>query len=236
MKRYAIIPTRETEDNCQNPRKTVGKLNRFLTEAGWVVYFARNADSMLGALREGLKSCDVTSHDYIIFCHDDIEILNNKEYFNAIIDSKLSDRMTGFIGCAGTAIVTKDINWFACSRKHNSGGGMVYHGKDYKSMYPTSYGAVKNVVTLDGVFLAATGKVFNGINLTAPKSWVSKWHHYDTFLTLQTHVQKKINRIAPLSIRHESGGDYNKDYVSDIPRVARSFNKYLPASQQNQDF
>ena len=222
-------------EDCHNSNKTVGKLNEFLTDAGWEVFFVRNAKSMLGALRDGLTDCKVNPKDYVIFCHDDIEILNNTKYFNSIVDAKLSDPTTGFIGCAGTALVTEDINWFACSRKHNCGGGMVYHGKDYKTMFATPYGGAKNVVTLDGVFLAATGKVFAGVRLTAPKSWVSNWHHYDTMLTLQAHVQKKINRIAPLSIRHESGGDYSADYYSDIPRVAKSFAKYLPAHQENQE-
>ena len=234
MKRYAIIPTRETVDDCNNENTTVGKLHAFLKEAEWSVVFVRNATSMLEALRTGLSDCNAQNKDSIIFCHDDIEILNNVEYFNEVITSRLEDSKTGFVGCAGTAIVTEDINWFACSRKHNCGGGVVYHGKDYKSMYATPYGGARNVVTLDGLFLAAKGKTLKNIRLNAPKSWVSKWHHYDTMLTLQTHVQGKLNRIAPLAIRHESGGNYDESYYSDIPRVAKSFAKYLPAAQEDQ--
>ena len=229
MKRYVIIPTRESLTDSEDKTTTIGKLNIFLTRAGWEVHFIKQAKSMLGALREGIEECGVTSKDYVIFCHDDIEILNNTEYFNGILDAKLSNPKTGFVGIAGTAVLSEAINWFACSRQHNSGGGMVYHGKTYTEMSLSPYGTAKDVVTLDGVFLAATGKTLYSIGLRAPKAWKSAWHHYDTFLTLQCHINKQINRIAPISIRHESGGDYNDAYRDDIPRVAQSFAKHLPA-------
>ena len=229
MKRYAIIPTRESVVDCDDKTTTVGKLNRFLTVAGWEVHFIRHAKSMLGALRTGVEECGIKTGDYVIYCHDDIEILNNVEYFNGILDAKLKNPKTGFTGIAGTAILTDTINWFACSRQHNSGGGMVYHGEDYDSMYLTPYGPAKDVVTLDGCFLATTGKTLYEISLRAPSSWKSAWHHYDTFLTFQAHIKKKVNKISPISLRHASGGDYNNLYLEDIPRVAQSFAKHLPA-------
>ena len=229
MNRYVIIPTRESMTDCEDKTTTVGKLNAFLTGAGWKVHFVRNSESMLAALRSGVEECGVLAKDYVIFCHDDIEILNNSEYFNGIIDAKLQDPHTGFAGVAGTAVVTEAINWYACSKQHNCGGGAVYHGKDYETMFLTFFGTAKDVVTLDGCFLATTGKTLHSISLRAPKAWKSAWHHYDTFLTLQCFIKKKVNKIFPISIRHASGGDYNALYQEDIPRVAASFANHLPA-------
>jgi len=215
--------------DCEDKTTTVGKLNAFLTGAGWEVHFIKHAESMLAALRSGVEECGVLAEDYVIFCHDDIEILNNIEYFNGILNSKLSDPTTGFTGIAGTAVLTSIINWFACSQQHNSGGGVVYHGKDYETMYITPFGGARNVVTLDGCFLATKGSTLHSISLRAPASWKSAWHHYDTFLTLQCFIKKKVNKISPISIRHASGGDYNALYQEDIPRVAASFANHLPA-------
>lgn len=229
MNRYAIIPTRESITDCEDKTTTVGKLNEFLTGAGWEVHFVRNAKSILGAFREGVEQLCVLAKDYVIFCHDDIEILNNAEYFNKIIDIRLEDTTTGFTGVAGTSILDTRINWFACSQHYNSGGGMVYHGNSYETMRISPYGNETNVVTLDGLFLATTGKILHSISLRSPSSWKSKWHHYDTFLTLQCHIKNKVNRIAPLCIRHASGGDYNDAYLDDISRVASTFANHLPA-------
>tara|TARA_R110002110_G_scaffold409296_2_gene631479 strand:- start:2508 stop:3221 length:714 start_codon:yes stop_codon:yes gene_type:complete len=229
MNRYVIIPTRESMTDCEDKTTTVGKLNAFLTDAGWKVHFVRNAKSMLGAFREGVEQLCVLAKDYVIFCHDDIEILNNIECFNKIIDIQLEDPTTGFTGVAGSAIVTDLINWFACAKQYKSGGGMIYHGDSYETMGISPFGHEINVVTLDGVFLATTGKILHSISLRSPSSWKSKWHHYDTFLTLQCHIKNKVNRVAPLCLRHASGGDYNDAYRDDIPRVATTFAKHLPA-------
>ncbi len=146
-----------------------------------------------------------------------------------VLDAKLRDSTTGFVGVAGTSHLTEEINWYACSLRNNSGGGSIYHGADHESMNISAFGPKQTAVTLDGVFLACKGDVLLRIKLRSPAAWNAKWHHYDTWMTFQAYLGGRTNHIAPLSLRHASGGSYDAAYAKDIPKVANSFAKHLPA-------
>ena len=209
---------------------TVGKLKNYFLGAGWKVHFIENAESIFEAYREGVAKCNLTPTDLVILCHDDIEILLDSTIFNRILKHHLSDPKVGFVGVAGSAVISEDANWFACSRKHKSGGGVVFHGPSVLNMELSRYGDKKVAVILDGVFLAATSTVIRSINLNQPNHFTSKWHWYDASYTFQAYRKKLINVIAPIMIRHESGGNYDASYFKDIPAFVKLYGKYLPAS------
>ena len=78
MKKLAFIPTRE-----DTPPPI---LSKFLESAGWKVVLLSNYDSIFNAFSKGVKEHNVLAGDFVIFCHDDIEILTNEENFNFFID------------------------------------------------------------------------------------------------------------------------------------------------------
>ena len=221
MNRHVIIPTTDAS-KAEN-------LKEYFVEAGWDVHFVENAANIFDAHRKGLEDAGVLANDKVILCHDDIEILSAPKVFNTLIDNHLDDSQTGFIGVAGSAYVNHQINWFQCSKQNDSGGGIVFHGDSVLRMAPSFYGHRENVVVLDGLFLATTGKVLYGINMNKPKSFVSSWHHYDFSYCIQAHSKRLKNKTVPISILHRSPGSYNQSYFDDIPNVASVFDRYLPA-------
>lgn len=230
MRRYAIIATRHPKEVRGDGTTTVGNLYCFLTLAGWEVTFVENADSMFEVYNETSKKLDLHSNDQIIMCHDDIEVINSVESFNHLLSVHLEKPDTGFVGVAGSRVITsEEIAWFRCAQRHESGGGVVYHGKTLETMYPSGYGPHTKAVCMDGVFLATTGRVLNTINLQMPEGFVGKWDWYDAIYTFQAFKKKLKNIIAPIILRHESGGRYPQEWHEDLPKFRTLFSKDLPA-------
>ena len=221
MNKHIIIPTR-FEEKAES-------LKQYFESAGWEVHFVVGAKNIFEAYTRGLETAGVKAKDKVILCHDDIEILCTPEIFNKLLDKELDDPRTGFVGVAGSSYINEQINWYACSRQNDAGGGMVYHGDSVFTMEPSVYGRKRKAVILDGLFLATTGKVLYSINLKRPKVFVSNWHHYDASYCLQAHGKKYVNVISPIPIRHASGGNYDETYQRDIPVVAGLFDRLLPA-------
>ena len=229
MRRYAIIATRSPKADQRDGTTTIGNLYSFLTRAGWEVHFVENANSMFDVYKSTVNSLDLIANDQVIMCHDDIEILLSEEIFNRVLSQHLENPLTGFVGVAGSQMITHEASWYTCSQKHNSGGGVVYHGKDLKSMIPSFYGTSRKAVTMDGVFLASTGRVLNTINLGMPKNFIGKWDWYDAIYTFQAYKKNLKNVIAPILLRHESGGRYPKEWHLDKPKFVELFNDDIPA-------
>jgi len=226
MGRYVIIATRKPGKERSDQTTTVGALAAFYKTSGWEVRFHENAESMYEVYRTGCQN--IKPDDYVIFCHDDIEILMTPKQFNSLIHTKLSKPKAGFLGVAGSAYITSKINWYMCSKEYESGGGVVYHGPSVADMTPSHYGHVKNAVGMDGVFLAAKGAIINSIQLKQPDKITSPWDHYDFFYTAQAHIKGYSNEIIPLPLRHESGGRYPPAYQENVPIMAELFEKHLP--------
>jgi len=229
MRRYAIIATRYPKEVRTDGTTTVGNLYCFLTRAGWEVKFVENADSMFEVYDTTVKTLDLKAEDQVILCHDDIEVINSVEMFNRILSAHLEKSDTGFVGVAGSAVITHEAAWFKCAQKYQSGCGVVYHGKDVETMYPSGYGPHTKAVVMDGVFLASTGRVLNTINLKMPKDFVGKWDWYDAIYTFQAYKKKLNNIVAPIILRHESGGRYPKEWHEDLPKFVDLFSDHIPA-------
>jgi len=97
-------------------------------------------------------------------------------------------------------------------------------------MSPTWFGPQDRAVLMDGGFLATTGKVANSISFKKPSVIKSNWHMYDAFMTFQTYRKKLRNVIAPIILRHASGGDYASEHYSrDSKMFMALFDRELPA-------
>ena len=230
MNYYVIIATRTTEKDRRDSKLTVARLEKYFTEAGWQVKFMENESSIWAAHRKGVKEFDVQDEDAVILCHDDIEILLQKEDFNMLIGKHLADPETGFLGVAGSSIIDKHIGWFQCAVNNQSGHGGCYHGDSAHNMFYSHFGHVGPVIALDGLFLATTGKVLNSIKIAKPKALEPgcNWDWYDFFYTVQAHIKKFKNRTIALPIRHESPGRYPKEFFDAIPTWQKILSKHLP--------
>ena len=231
MRRYAIIPTRLTPEEYTDNTTEAGKLKEYFEEAGWSVHFMENEESIFKAYENGVAECNVQEEDFVILCHDDIEVLLQQNLFNELLEHLLPMDQIGFVGVAGSAHIEKENpHWFHSARRQGSGGGLIFHGKSITNMMASVYGTAQETVILDGVFLATTGKVLNQISLKKPSTFVSNWHWYDALLTFQAHRKGFLNVVAPLLLRHQSGGSYDADFKTDTKNFAQLFSKELPAS------
>ena len=117
MNRYVIIATRHTEEECADLGTNVGKLNRYLEDAGWTVKFMRNCKSIFEAYSNAIKELQPEDEDRIILCHDDIEVLYKTETFNEVVNHWLDKEKCGIVGVAGAPIFLKDRDWETTSLK-----------------------------------------------------------------------------------------------------------------------
>ena len=178
MGKYAFIPSRsESSKNKQ--------LEAFLTEAGFKVEFLINQKSIFEAFANACKS--IKAKDTVIFCHDDIRILNDSPAFNGFLEKELNDPDVGFVGVAGARVLGNNCMWWDGLEKTDGfprHSGLVWHGNRIKDMTFNFYGVPSgNCVVLDGLFLAAKGRTVNTIQLTKPKTFKGDWDFYDIFYT-----------------------------------------------------
>lgn len=145
--------------------------------------------------------------DIIIFCHDDIRILTDPEVFTQLIEKKLSDKYIGFVGVAGTSYLTKTGVWWE-QEPWSKGlhSGSVWHG-ELENCVHTYYGEYKNVVCLDGLFLAAKVRTLRNINLNKLNTFPGDWEFYDILYTIRAFQKKLKNVTLPIQIIHQSFGD-----------------------------
>jgi|ETNvirenome_6_85_1030632.scaffolds.fasta_scaffold00393_16 hypothetical protein len=202
MKKIAFIPSRE---NLPPPH-----LSEYLQNAGWQVCLLSGYSSIFEAYSDAITLHDIKAKDKVIMCHDDIDIMTDKKYFNMFIDEKLDNSDTGFVGVAGTCLLKHSGVWWEGLNQPpghlNPLSGLVYHGKP-GTMRETYYGTCGQVSVLDGVFLATTGRVLHTISLKKPKFFTGDWDFYDIFYTAQTYLKDLKNYTIPISLIHNSPGD-----------------------------
>ena len=164
-------------------------------------------------------------------CHDDIEILTDPEVFKNIIVNTCLKVDTGFIGVAGTTHLSEDAVWWNHQLwqqgKHR---GHVYHGSDILTADSTYYGKPDQVVCMDGLFLAASGRVLRDLGLDKPEYFEGDWDFYDIHYTVKAHKKKYKNHVVPISLLHNSKGELAGRDSWHKNREAFIKNTHLPIS------
>lgn len=164
--------------------------------------------SIFRAYSRGLRTCDLSPDDIVILCHDDIQILSDREDFKETLERELSDPRVGFVGVAGTTLLGKDAVWWNHENwKAGKHRGFIFHGSKADFEGATSYGACGQVVVLDGVFLAARVSTLQKIGLDKPSYFSGEWDFYDIHYTYTAHKMGLENRTVPIILCHSSKGE-----------------------------
>jgi hypothetical protein len=204
MNIYAIICTRDRN----NVSSTTDKLLNFLCTCGIKVYLLADAKSLFAAYHGAYKKINPNPEDITIFCHDDIEIRESPDNFIAKLKESLAYPEDGFSGAAGTMKLDADAVWWDQSRwqqgKHR---GKVVHTNPQGQEYLSTYGPPGDVVTLDGLFLAAKRKVIDEVGLEKPKYFEGEWDFYDIHYTSQAFLKGYKNKVMDINIFHNSRGE-----------------------------
>ncbi len=187
--------------------------------------------SIFDAYENGIDELQADPDDIIILCHDDIKILTDPLVFTSLLKEKLRKPKVGFVGVAGTKILSKEAVWWdkdLWERGFHS--GHVFHGSDITKADDTHFGKLGKVTVLDGLFLAATKKTLRSIQITKPKSFEGEWDFYDIFYTTQTFLKQKENYTLPIQIMHESKGELagRDSWHKNREAYIRLFNDHLP--------
>ena len=202
MKIFAVVCTRTKEFS-----KVTQNLFNTLSSFGVEIKVMTNQTSIFEAYKKGLYKCNAAGNDIVIFCHDDIELLDTKADFIGKLAHCLNFT-TGIVGPAGTSFLGPDAVWW--NHDHWKAGfhsGAVYHRSDSGQVYNTEYGPFKKVVVLDGLFLAARKAVWDAVGMEKPEYFEGNWDFYDLHYTSKAHNLKLENHTIPIKIIHHSAGE-----------------------------
>ena len=200
---YAFICTRS-----KNFNDTTKKLSSYLSRAGVSTKFLVGQKSIFSGYSNAFKKFNIQDNDIVIMCHDDIEILTDPDVFKNIIVQNCLKHDTGFIGVAGTTHLSEDAVWWNHQLwQQGKHSGHVFHGDDILTADSTYYGKPGQVICMDGLFLAARGKVLREIGLEKPEYFEGAWDFYDIHYTVSAHKKKYKNYVAPIQILHNSKGE-----------------------------
>tara|TARA_R110002051_G_scaffold321913_2_gene410947 strand:+ start:6464 stop:7153 length:690 start_codon:yes stop_codon:yes gene_type:complete len=202
MKFYCLICTRSYEAS-----PVLNDLISYLSRGEVETKLLVNQESLFSAYDKGVKTIEPDDDDIIIMCHDDIEILTEVEDFKDILDKNL-DEEAGFVGVAGTEDFGFPCVWWDHTKwKEGKHSGWIEHEEKGKGRYSTDYGPHRQVAVLDGVFLAARGKVLKELDLKKPSIFEGNWDFYDIYYTTEAHILGYKNKTVEIKMCHKSIGD-----------------------------
>lgn len=220
---YSFICTRSEKLN-----DTTKYLVDYLEDIGFEVNLLVNKPSIFSAYSEAFDLIpNKKPHTKILMCHDDIEILSDKNCVKSyLFGNTIGDRakpVNGFIGVAGCKTFTESCVWWD-KTIWTSGrlSGTVFHGKNKESMQPTYFGPFGDVVALDGLFLFTDIGTLSKLKLNKPETFKGDWDFYDIYYTLQAHKLGMKNRTVPILLRHESIGELAGRTSWELNRKAMS--------------
>jgi GT2 family glycosyltransferase len=150
--------------------------------------------------------------DILIFCHDDIYLLDY--YWIDVIVTALNKY--DIVGLAGnTERIKMQPSWLFSDitlSKFNQEtlSGIVAHGRELPPQNLTIYGAPdQQVELLDGLLLAVKDKTIKNNNLCFDEQFCYDFYDLD-FCRLARSKGLTLGTMA-LSVMHESGGNFNTD-------------------------
>ena len=165
--------------------------------------------------------------DRLVFCHDDIELLNSS--FAARLDRHLGEY--DLVGVAGTDCLAMGF-WAGAGVHHIFGhiaqpdpqcGYTVTH-------FGTSKRVVGNIQALDGVFVAARRAVTERIAFDS--NTFDGFHLYDVDFTYAAYLAGfKLAVAVDLHFLHTSGGDWGESYRTYIARFNAKYARKLSTAK-----
>jgi hypothetical protein len=204
MKIYSVICTR-SKDNITDVFRN---LLKFYGSCDITSYVVCGASSIFRSYAKTVKNLDLKDDDVVIFCHDDLEIHEKPEKFVEKITLETKKPGRAFVGLAGTTFLGPEAIWWDQNLwKQGFHRGKVTHLDRFKQPFLTDYGPEGEVVVLDGLFLASTGKFLNQFNLEKPAYFQADWDFYDLHYTSTAYLKGHSNFAMRLDVIHHSRGE-----------------------------
>lgn len=151
---------------------------------------------------------DNPNYDYYIFAHDDIAIIDDKWLDKILKGLQKYD----IVGVAGGVIFDPMHGMWSSSLSPVISSGCVAHKERNGKYVYTNYGLEKEVLTVDGCFMACKNSVVKDIQWQA----YNKFHFYDIDFCLKAHDKGYKIGVTPIAIAHNSSGQYNEKWLQAL--------------------
>lgn len=159
--------------------------------------------------------------DWVVFLHDDAQVTS--ERLELALYDVSNDASCGVVGAIGCKTLTIDGRWWL----DNDRFGQIIQGEgDAANMILRAIDQAEPAASVDGCFMAIPYRTLMALG-EFDESFTG-WHYYDADLCTRAAKQGYINYIAPILVRHKSGGDLNDDWFESRKLFAKKWEGQLP--------
>jgi hypothetical protein len=176
-----------------------------------------------------------TSGDYLVFVHDDVRILANREALRLPLEL-LEQSATGFLGVAGCRTVLADAGgWWRRETLADTRGMAAHPSAENEfglhwNVWPYNFCAVfGRVAVLDGALLMCHRRTFDRLEGFS-ESCYQGFHFYDIDISFRAALLQLANYAIPFPIFHESVGFPDAGWEANRQVFLNRFGSLLPFS------
>ncbi|MDD2810529.1 glycosyltransferase [Rhodoferax sp.] len=226
MKIKFIVPSKLPQDVFFEQSALAKSLKPYLSNNVELYYYPNGNPSLPMVFNHGIENLISSDDDVYIFCHDDIYILDFY-WMDQIVNGLNKYDIVGLAG--NTVRLPKQPSWLfndSTLTNYNSHtlSGIVAHGSTLPPQSLSVFGAPdQQVELLDGLFLAMKYKTITDNGLKFDQQFDYDFYDLD-FCRLARSKNLKLGTI-PLSVMHESSGNYNTQRWKD--NYARYLSKWI---------
>ena len=191
-----------------------------------------NSIDKVGICKVYNECADKAKFPILCFLHEDISI--DTRNWGQLVCDYLEDNHTGMLGVAGGDTKSKVPAPWAISVYSNE-INIVQHDKLNKKparhivvTNPERTGKIKQVVTLDGVWLCTRKEVFDQFRFD--ETTFPGFHGYDVDLSLQVNSRYKLYVVFDIIIHHYSEGTPDRNWLESTILVSKKWKQHLPVS------
>lgn len=213
-------------------------INHLKTTAGVEIHVEciknMNQYSLTEAYNLGWKKLDELERgkDIIVFCHNDLQI-KTKNWGKTLLSLFNAFSNYDILGIAGTTELNEHGCWWLDKEgKMNFPKmfGRVWHTngiREWESVYSEKISGVKEVVVVDGLFIAVNGETV----LKRFDEDYKNFHYYDVSFSFENYLEGcNIGVIDRISVLHQSVGMTNAAWEQNRLQFANQFKEELPIS------
>ena len=191
-----------------------------------------NSIDKLGICKIYNESAVNAKFPILCFMHEDISI--DTKNWGGLVVNYLADKQTGMLGVAGGDTKSSVPSPWAVSAISNE-INIVQHDKFNKKparhiviSNPEKTGTLKQVVTLDGVWLCTKKEVFDQFRFD--ERTYTGFHGYDIDFSLQVNSKYKLYVVFEILINHYSEGTPDMRWLESTILVSKKWKRDLPVS------
>ena len=186
-----------------------------------------NSDGKLSICEAYNKGADLAKFDILCFLHEDV-LFETNNWGKILMDHFAELNNVGIVGVAGSSYKSlAPSGWWATPDKYLSYNfrQSYKHSKKETFLRTLNNDAVKEVISLDGVFLAVKKSVFEKYRFDNALPF---FHGYDLDFSLAISAGFQNYFIPDIMLHHLSEGSIDDVWIENMFLLFKKWNKQLP--------